>query len=137
MPYDIFGVVEVKPTARGAWQAAWRLEEIVSSPSAFSIDAFGLAKYTQAGNAHYENRGLPDDASSAVADYLAQAAAFQLAEPSDPGDHGHTFATMEELKRLDFAGDVAWGRVFARVAELQREHGYADSDVRIVLWANW
>jgi hypothetical protein len=136
MPYDIFGYVEVAPQLPGPWRAAFSLDEIAGYPDDFSRTVFGLSKMSQQGSSLLGERGVPDSASVEVQDWMASSAKFE-AEEGCSGDHGHTYATLAELKRMDIASDSPWHIVMKKIAELQQSSGRADSEIRVVVWANW
>ena len=136
MPYDIFGYVEAAPRAPGPWRAAFILDEIAGHPDDFSRTVFGLAKWAEAGSAPLAERGLPDNVSDEVREWMASTAQFEE-EEGNSGEHGHTHATMAELRAMAIAPDSPWQTVLTRIAELQNAGGYADTEVRVVVWGNY
>lgn len=136
MAYDIFGFVETCPQDLGAWVSAFSISEIVGHPDDFSNNVFGLSKFGQE-NAPLANRGLPVNVSLEVRDWISSMARFELEEGANCGDHSHTHATVEEMKKFTVPSGSAWQMVFAKIAELQRGSRYSDAEIRIVLWANW
>ncbi|MDQ1812412.1 hypothetical protein RBA41_03760 [Massilia sp. CCM 9210] len=137
MPYDIFGFVETRPRVDGScWLAAFSVSETIGSPDDFSGDIFGLSKFSHAG-APFANRGLPEDVSPEVQEWLASTARFEMEEGAGSGDLGHTYATLEELKQVNVSPSSAWQALFAMISELQHEFEFPDAEIRVVLWANW
>lgn len=136
MPYDIFGFVETRPPVPGPWLSAFSVSEKVGQPDDFSNKIFGLSKFGQE-DAPLGNRGLPVDVSLEISDWTASIARFELEEGANCGDHGHTYATLEEMKKINVPPGSAWQSVLTKIDELQRDFGYLDSEIRVVLWANW
>jgi len=136
MPYDIFGFVETHPHAPGPWRAAFSIDDAVGRPDHVSATVFGLSKFAQP-DAPFGNRGLPAAISLDVQDWMASAASLASEEDVDGYDHGHTFATLAELRNVDASESVAWQTLIADLDELRRNAALSDTDIRVVLWANW
>lgn len=136
MPYDIFGFVERRPPTLGPWLAAFSVGEIDGLSDCFSNEIFGLSKFAQK-DTPLANRGLPEDVCLEVQEWMASIARFEMEEDTDSGDHGHTYATLEELKKLNVSPSSTWQVVFEKIYGLQRDFGLPDAEIRVVLWANW
>lgn len=137
MPCDIFGFVEAVPLAGGPWLAAFALHDMVGCAGKYSDKVFGLSKHAQEGAAPFAHRGIPDDASREVRDWMASIARFENETGDDSSEFGHTYATLDELGRLPAPTDTAWRAVLGRMGELRCDANLSDAGIRIVLWANW
>jgi len=58
-------------------------------------------------------------------------------EDADSGHHGHTYASLEELKKLNMSPSSTWQVVIEKICGLQRGFGVPDVELRVILWANW
>lgn len=136
MPYDIFGFVERRPPTLGPWLAVFSVGKNHHLTDHFSNEIFGLAKFARE-DAPLANRGLPGDLSLEVQEWMASIAMFEMEEDAISGDHGHTYATLGELKKLNISPSPTWQVVLEKICALQRDFGVPDADIRVVLWANW
>jgi len=136
MPYDIFGFVERRRPTLGPWLSAFSVGENVHLADHFANEIFGLAKFARK-DAPLANRGLPEDMSLEVQEWMASVTKAGMEDDANNGDHGHTYATLEELKKLNMLPSSTWQVVFEKIYGLQQDFGVPDAELRVVLWANW
>jgi hypothetical protein len=72
-----------------------------------------------------------------VQEWMASVTKAGMEEDANNGDHGHTYATLEELKKLNMLPSSTWQVVFEKIYGLQQDFGVPDAELRVVLWANW
>ncbi len=121
------------------WQPLLCLDPFDLGGDDVSQRLFGLGKNAVEPGL-YAGRGVPEDCTRVVRQDVA--ANEEHIQRYGEGDHGHTFASLEEvlmaLKSADAPdlGESEWARVLSAVG-YAREQAHEPSFCRFVVWGNW
>lgn len=141
MPIDIEGWIEVRDKASNRWTGFEPIGKYMIMADSNSDYLFGISKIKLA-KPIFGARGLPNDTSAEVEQYLNEYREFEHIESNFSFDElfGFSFVGYRELTESAAFGGVeessGWCKVF-RFMDGLLESGHDSNDIRLVVWASW